>query len=108
MGDIKETTGQEVSKAPGARRYEVMVDGYDAPFEFTVVLSDFQEFQSEAATDPGMATNNFLLRTVKSPDRKQMIAYFNDHWGLPGLLMKELAVKMVDMRTTHLKNSNGT
>ena len=108
MSDGNETgTGKEIATVSAARRYEVHVEGYDSPFKFTVVLSDYQDFMQEVAGDSGMASNNFILRTCQSHKRGELIAMFKDHWGLPALLMKELMNKMVDMRSTHLKNSAG-
>jgi len=97
----------ETRTAGSARRFEIVVAGYKEPFQFTVVLSDFQEFQREAQRDAAMATNNFLLRTCKAPARDKLLGHFEEHWGLPGLLMDKLATELVGMRTVHLKNSTG-
>jgi len=97
----------ETRTAGSVRRYEITVGGYDHPFKFTVALSDFQEFQREAQRDAAMATNNFLLRTCTTPPREKLLGIFEEHWGLPGLLMDRLATEMVGMRAVHLKNSTG-
>jgi len=93
--------------SPGVRRYDVDVAGYGQPFKFTITLSDFMDFQREAQRDAAMATNNFLLRTCTDPDRKKMIVLFEEHWGLPGIVMEKLATELVDLRSAALKNSSG-
>jgi len=104
MSDGKEA----ISQGKGSlRRLEIGVGGYDHPFKFTVALSDFQEFLREAQRDAAMATNNFLLRTCTDPTREQLLGNFEQHWGLPGLLMDKLATELVDLRAVHLKNSKG-
>jgi len=91
----------------GVRRYEMSVEGYGHPFNFTVALSDFMDFQREAQRDAAMATNNFLLRTATEPGRQELMVLLNEHWGLPGILMEKLAAEMMDMRAAALKNSKG-
>ena len=60
------------------QRLELEVEGYEAPFKFTISLGDWETFQRESARDYPMGASNFILRTNMEPGRDVMRQILQD------------------------------